>query len=169
LLSHLTYFSKKDALIWQVIAMEAVGSAASVVALAVTALQSVKFIYDSIHAIKNGPEKLRKATEAVEHLQRLLEIIKATAERCKESLGQADSECVRSIEPLLEQCATDLKVFEDFLRGLKMKTGPQVTNRLSGHFATFLHSKEFKNIHDTLQHHVQLFNSCLSNAGLWVS
>jgi uncharacterized protein YukE len=146
--------------------MELVGTAASILAVAGTTLQSVKFIHDTIQGVKNGPQKVQRATQAVESLQSLLEAIQSTAKQSKRSLGQADSKCLNPIEPLLDQCASDLKSFENFLREVKPTSGSHLGSTLKGQFSLFMSGKEFQGLYDVVQRHVQTLNSCLSNAGL---
>lgn len=80
---------------------------ASIIAFATIGLQSVKVVYDTISAIKDGPSKLRDLQGVVGNLQTLLE-------EMKQHPGLMTSLMTTSslLLPLIKRCVEDIQRFE---------------------------------------------------------
>lgn len=148
--------------------MEAIGAAASVIQIATTALQSVRFIYDVVNDVKNGPHSLQKLADSCQHLRPLLGNIKAVAERCdglsKDSL---DSLCIRFIKPLLEECTTKLELFEQSIKKLNADSDTKGWRKARLHAKTFMCETKLYEMANTVEHYVRLFGTHLGSIGVY--
>ena len=110
--------------------MDGISAAASATALVTLALQSSTFIYQFLHAIRDGPEKIRDLGHRVDRLHQSLKQL-ADLIQLAESSDEGDghnSRCASSegLRSVLFSCANDLQRVQTKMSTLKIRNDNSV-------------------------------------------
>ena len=97
--------------------MEGVSSAAKVVALVLRGLQSLKFVRDTVHKIRNGPEAVTKLMAVASDLSSVLQQVKILAEGCRGSRQDPKNRLLKDLIPALKMYTTELDEAQSKLQG----------------------------------------------------
>ncbi|KAI0805511.1 ankyrin [Xylaria sp. FL0064] len=123
--------------------MEALGAGANVAAFVVVAAQLSKVLYTTFISIKDGPGAVRRVTNHMQQLHRVLEQLKL-------------SPLIAHDDTLIEHialCVKDLNQLADDVMKLQVLPGEQRTGRLWKRFWCFLDEKKLDEIRDQLIQH----------------
>lgn len=146
--------------------MEALGGVASVIAVVTLALQSTKVIYEFTSSISHGSHDITRVAVATSNLQRLLQDTKLLAEHAKRTDNVANGNLLEKIEPLVDQCASDLGQISEKLSHLQNDSKDGSWRKAKIRARIYLDTKSVTEIWNTVNHHVQLLGSCLGNASV---
>jgi hypothetical protein len=121
-------------------------------------LQSVRFIYNTVYDLKNGPYAAIRLAEALSQLQNILKVIKTTAERCERILSPSHTDFITAVRPLLINCCASLSQFEQLAKKLKSEPGTGIWDKTKSQARFLIYEKKLKEMHDSINNYVQLFS-----------
>ena len=93
---------------------EAVGLAASIIAIATLAYQSSKTLYDLLDSIRNVPKTLQDLNEDLSAISQLLKSIKSAMEDSSDdSFSDGVKKCLEEVKPALTGCGKTCDEFTE--------------------------------------------------------
>ncbi|KAH6961929.1 hypothetical protein BKA56DRAFT_177476 [Ilyonectria sp. MPI-CAGE-AT-0026] len=124
--------------------------AASLIAFITIGIQSTKIIYDTLSAIKDGPEVVARAAKDI---QRLSTILKSLEPTCT-----VDPAWGQELRQHLQECTTDLRTFEKWLGKFMIDNADSRLERLCNQVKTALGKKDFSALHTLVASHIAHLN-----------
>lgn len=124
--------------------------AASLIAFITIGVQSTKIIYDTLSAIKDGPEVVARAAKDI---QRLSIILKSLEPTCA-----VDPAWGQELRQHLQECTTDLGTFERWLGKFTIGNADSRLERLCKQVKTALGKKDLSDLHTLVASHIAHLN-----------
>ncbi|OTA76188.1 hypothetical protein M434DRAFT_402543 [Hypoxylon sp. CO27-5] len=128
--------------------MEAIGAGANVLAFVLLALKSAKTAYETLSAIKDGPQIVKQVAGNINQLCWILENLKAS---------RAAAEDI-SLEGHLKICHEELRVAASWIEKLQISPTERQSGRLWRRLKSFLSEKDLERFNIQLIGHVTTLN-----------
>ncbi|KAE9363369.1 hypothetical protein N431DRAFT_141622 [Stipitochalara longipes BDJ] len=145
---------------------------ASIIAVATVALQSTKFIYETVSSLRDGGKEFRQADQALQSLCDILAQVQGLARQQSGSSGSishgsdssSNSEAFfKELEITVKNCGDDLKPLVDEVERWKAaKTGE---NKVASALKRYIKRSDLRKILKVVSRQIQVLNVHLSIAG----
>ncbi|KAI0902062.1 ankyrin [Annulohypoxylon nitens] len=133
--------------------MEAIGAGANILSFVVLALNTAKTTYETLSAVKDGPEIVKRVTANVNQLYRIL----LNLEKSRIAIND------HSVLGHLKICCDQLDSASSFIKKLQITPGERRTGKLWKRLRTFLSEKDLEKLSDNLTLDVAILQLRLQN------
>lgn len=146
--------------------MEALGVAASLVAVVTVTIQSTRFVYEAINTVRDGPPTVTKLLNAIQDLERLLKALIGLGKHVEQSPYLTDASALSDLEVVVEDCNRKLLAMHGRIDRLQQAPGERQWKRIVKNAKNFLHEGDYESMWHTVHFYVQLLGTHLGRLGV---
>lgn len=141
--------------------MEALGVAASIIAVTTIALQSAKAVYTTVNGIKNGPKEVKDLASALTDLSYILEQVAEISNL----FGDTDRIDLSGLKKVMDECVRTLADFRKQLEKLDVLSDEGSLEKARRRVKLAVQKEDFRRMWVTVRHYISVFGTHLSVIG----